>query len=273
MSGVLNPKLQHIKRRKVKEIFESIRNGDRGYEVCPNTPDLSLDVGDVITFQEIDHDGTLTGRAFTKKVLYKEPLSELQFMLRAEAGDEGIINHDYAILGLAEARYRTLRSIYEYALTFHLAVDVKEGELWEFVEGPHCSPPLTSPDLLELGVLNGLRLERWPPGRYSIILMVRITDAELNRPIKLDVIDLMVLTLVHDGTPERKYGGLMFEELDPLAILDGRTININGVSVDPMTPPEVDALLKDQEDLITQQYECYYNETFGTISGDTSDDD
>lgn len=272
MSGALNPKLQHIRRRKSKEVFEAIQNGDRSYEVCANTPDLTLDVGDVITFQEVDDEGKLTGRAFTKKVLRKEPISELKSVLEAEADGKPIADHDYAILSLAEIRYRSLKSIYEFALTLGLAVDICPDKPWEMIEGPFCSPPLASPDLIDLGTLNGLHLNRWPTGRYSIMLMARVTEAEKNTPIRLEVIDLMVLTIVRDTTPDQRYGGIVFEELDPLSIMDGQTININGIGLIPLSPLEIEEILNVESDRTTKQYDQTYDATFGSLVGDSNHD-
>jgi hypothetical protein len=259
MDIILNPKIQHIRRRKNKLLFESIQNGDRSYEICPNTPDFSLEAGDVITFQETEQDGELTGRAVTKKVLSSEPLTELKQVLQAEAEGQDLTQLDYSILGLVSVQYRSLRSIYEYAVTLHMAVDVKgSGEGWEVVEGPFYSPPLAAPDLMELGTTAGLHLERWPPGRYSIILMSRITE-------------LLVLTLIQAGETQRQYGRMLFEELDPVAILDGRTLNLNGVAITPLSPSEVDKFTALEVDNRQDQYESQYGEVTDSLLENADD--
>lgn len=240
--------IQHLKRRKSRAVFDQIRNGEKAFEVCADDADLSLDVGDVITFQETDEDGQVTGSQLSRKVIYKEAPADLQGLVSselAEAGTTGV-----SVLGLAVPEYRLLKSIFGIAVTANFAIDIEDPDegIWDFIEGPFYAPLLAAPDLYDTGYLEGLHFRKWPPGRYSVTLLVKVVEAEIGKPLKVDVIDLLVLTLIKDQTEDQRYGGYLFEELDPIAILDGQTISAAGYSVTPLTPSEVKELIKMYEE-------------------------
>jgi hypothetical protein len=150
-----------------------------------------------------------------------------------------------------------------------MAIDIKSATSgWEVIEGPFYSPPLAAPNLMELGTTAGLHLDRWPAGRYSIILMARITEAEPGKPILLEVIDLMVLTLVAASAEQKQYGNVMFEELDSVAVLDGHTFNLNGLEVTPLIPGELDLLFSKNSETADPQYSYDVSSTNEEVSDD-----
>jgi len=226
---------QHVKRHYNTEIFEAVQNGIRTFEVITASPDLTLNVGDVITLQETDQNGNLTGRELSKKITYRVDVQEPNipiFLTKEEASQ-----YKTAVLGFAAPEYGMLRSIYNTSYTVHCAVDVEvQGTEYKVSDGPYYSPILASPDFLEENVLDGIHINKWPVGRYSVTLMIKL-HTNNNKQTEINIVDGIVMTIVQGSNDTF---GIKFEELNTIALLDGKTISVTNDDITPMNPKEID---------------------------------
>lgn len=236
---------QHVFRKYHKRDFEAVVAGTRAFDVCLETDDLNLEVGDLITFQEVDQEGNLTGQEITKKVSQR-------FSTRTKDGSSGIPEGadktGLAILGFVPSEMQTLKSIYDYGYTIDLVIDKEhEGPDYFIFEGPHYSPIISCPDLVQGGILEHIKIEKWPVGRYSITLMVRLEmegeeeDAQETLP-QLYIADALILVASPD-MDNADQENFILEELDIIPLMDGHLINLEGKSVEALAPNQVEDII------------------------------
>jgi len=235
---------QHVFRKYNKKDFEAVVAGTRAFDVCLETDDLTLEVGDLITFQEVDREGKLTGQEITKKISQRVSTRRRDGSsgIPKEAEDAGL-----AILGFVPSEMQTLKSIYDYGYTVNLVIDKeKEGKEYFIVEGPHYAPIISCPDLIQGELLEHLKIEKWPVGRYSITLMVRLemedSDDLQDAVPQLYIADALILVAVED---EEEQSSFLLEELDIIPLRDGKLINLEGELIEPLAPSEVEDIIID----------------------------
>jgi len=236
--------VQHIFRKYSTSEFAAVEAGTKAFDVCLDSPDLNLEVGDLVTFQEMNEEGELTGRELTKKVSYK-------MSTRDKEGNSGVPSGadkaGLAVLGFVPPEAQTLRSIYHYGYTMDLVLDKDSDDSEYFVsDGPYYAPAIAAPDLQRGGILEHLHIDRWPAGRYSVTLMVRVEDDEEDGPVQMYVADALIMVVVKDNTEDKRYGGFLFEELDTRPLQDGKLINIDGKWVTPMPVADVTEIIDEQ---------------------------
>lgn len=229
--------VQHIFRKYTKGEYESVAAGTRAFDICLETDDVQMQVGDLITFQELDEEGNPTGNEITKKVSHRV----------TKKGPDSDVN--LVVLGFVPTEMQTLRSIYNYGYTMDVVIDKEEDEINYLIhDGPNYSPIISSPEFLDGGILENLNIEKWPKGRYSVTLMVRLDEEKIEegKPIPIYIADALILLVVADPTEDQIYQGYIFEELDTRALLDGNTISLEGENLEPMLPSEMDDIAVEQ---------------------------
>jgi len=263
-------KFQILKRSVKPQAYLDVKNGVKPFDVLLRIPGQELEVGDLITLQEVDPEGNLTGQEVTKKISSRMDIEELEvpeYVDREKALKNGV-----SVVGWVAPEQYTLKSVYDFGFTMHMALDrITEEEVTEdhanrkynFIEGPFYSPPLASPEFIQYGVLDGFNINKWPIGRYSIILMIHVSVPDGENPVEVDTIDALILTVAAPDNPE-KSSPLEFHELDVRALLDGKAITVDGDEVIPATPQEIESSIVDHIDEFSQ---------FMDVEGMESDDD
>ena len=246
---------QHVKRFFNADEYLEIKQGGRAFDITLDTPNQDLEIGDVITLQEVDDDGNETGNHIVKKISTKLSLSEVKlpdYVDRAKAIENGI-----SIIGWVPPEQFLLSSVYNYGFTVHLALDrIDKGEMedvgtegyYEIVEGPFFAPTLTSPDFSETSLLADLKVKRWPAGRYSITIMVYVDYGDLNngKAPSASIVDVLVLACVIQQGEQGKE--VAFAKLDPAALIRGVVLDEDsGDRVIPAHPSKIDEVHADRQ--------------------------
>ncbi len=261
----MKDKYQILKRQLKAEEYDEVKRGIKSFDVLLRVPGQQMDVGDLLTLQETDAEGELTGNEVTKKISSRLDVEELEVPDYVDLGKA--LKNGVSVIGWVAPEQYTLKSVYDFAFTMHLAIDrieeddiadEQEGTNYNIVEGPYYSPPLASPEFLQYGILDGFKIEKWPIGRYSIVLMVHVDVPEEEKPIEMDAVDAMVMTVqkaelenVDEGFPTVS---LQFHELDVRALTDGNTVSLENKKITPATPKEIEAVIEEQKEREQQMY-------------------
>ena len=232
---------QHIKRKCTKEEFESIEVGDRTNDM--RIANFDINVGDFITYVEVDEDSKPTGRETLKKITNVINTKDL-YPHVAE-----IEKYGFAILSFQPPEANTLRSV----LTDHFSmacVIKKIDEEWSIIGGPQYWPLLICPDLIESNILDNLKINLWPDGVYSVHIKIEpeLDESTKNLPVvQLSIEDTFVLVCTANYvTPENAAPNselnkeIICVDVDVAALLLGKAISVFGDPVTPAHPEEVE---------------------------------
>ena len=172
---VLGHSPQHVRRRCGTETFEASERGDKNFEIFVGN-DVLLENGDLITLEEWNvSEGKYTGRRTTKRVSYCINTND-SGIVSTPASENNGNNHGITIYGTVHPDYHSLKALLQNKYIFALIIETKEGseENFEILTGPFYVPPISTPPLYELGILDELKIEKWPVGVYDLNLLVAI---------------------------------------------------------------------------------------------------
>jgi len=246
----MQSKFQIIKRQLKTQEYIDVKNGTKTFDVILRLPGQQLDVGDLVTLQEVDENGSITGQEITKKISSRLDIEELDVPEYVDI--DKALKNGVSVVGWVAPEQYTLKSVYDFGFTMHLAIDRIEEEdvtdehadrKFNIVEGPFYSPPLASPEFIQYGVLDGFHINKWPIGRYSIVLMIHVGVPEGDKPVDIDTIDALILTVSKSKDVDSP--ALEFYDLDVRALLDGKAITTDGEKVTPATPQEIEAHIQE----------------------------
>lgn len=223
---------QHIKRRCTQEEFESIENGSRTNDM--RIANVEINVGDFITYIEVDEEGNPTGSETIKKITNIINTKELDPHV-AE-----IEKYGFSILSFTAPEANTLRAV--FADHFAMACVVKKQDTdWSIIGGPQHWPLLICPDLTSTDLLDNLKIPKWPDGIYSIHLKI---EPEMDESKDIPVVHLgiadtfvFVCTLNEDDEEEQD---LICVDVDVGALLLGNAISVYGNPIYPAHPEDVE---------------------------------
>jgi hypothetical protein len=225
VSKPMNEYPQHIKKRCSIETFQSIESGIKNFEVKLN--DMTLDEGDFVTFVEMADDEE-TGRSVTRRITHMQPLHP-----NSDFPEKDLNEHGLVVLGFEDAEKTALRTLLDNYFFMALVVD-KQDEEWEITDGPDYWPILLAPPLINSGILDELKIDKWPTGVYSIHLKIKPNIKGADEPIALDLIDSLILVLV-EGEEEAE-GAVVGFAVDPASLLIGQCIGVYGHNIEPAHP-------------------------------------
>jgi len=273
MTTSLETPPQQVRIGCTPEEFEAVRKGDKAFEIKITDPRAPVIQGDLIAVELINPDtGKPSGDRIIKKVTYVTHTKHVEGLASREAIDNGL-----TILSFAEPEVGSLTAVYSENYTMSIGIDrfnpipqtdedsFGDPRILEIIEGPAYTPALMCPDFMDAGVLDGINIDRWPPGRYSITLMLNIDiDEEKGPPFRIDIIDAIILVFVKHPTNPRDM------KLEPVAIeglishgrlvseLDGRPVqalDLDDVAerlMTPMTRDGLDAAGENSNGIITE---------------------
>lgn len=219
---------QNIHYQCNEKEFMDFSTGAKNFHVQDATGSVRLREGDWLTVEELNKEGETTGNRLM-----------LQVGSVAAVGEEG----KYEVLGFVPPEYKNLSAIYDDHVTVSLVIDrYKDPESGEnkkeVAEHPAYTPQLVCPDMVSLGLLNSLNADVWPPGRYSVTLLLSLSiDEEHPTKVSAQIEDAMVLTYVQRADDERS---IVFVDLDWTALMGGHAINM--ITNSKVTPCELDVL-------------------------------
>jgi hypothetical protein len=232
--------IQHIRRRIRQNTFESIEQGHRTFEVGAGNQEIA--VGDMITFEEKDEEGNLTGRRLTRKVSYVINTNEVPF-LKEQAEKNGLV-----VLGMVSPIYQTLGSVFANFFCIALGIEVHsttedDKKRIEIAEGPHYLPPFVCPAVdPEILVRGNLKAQNWPPGVYSAMLQGIEEDGLMS------IVDTLVITFVPDEEDDIPKSTII--KIEPL-MASGKAIDVHNRVVEPVTP---EMMHEHEESLFLAEY-------------------
>lgn len=219
---------QHLKKKCSVEEFNALEAGDKGFEI--RLANFEVNNGDLITYVEVDQNGKTTGRQTVRKVTYVEQTKDLEDSLIH--GEED--HYGWLVLSLNEPDIKTLRELFASNYAMAIIVEKKDGTDWELIGGPQFWPMLICPDLSDSGIINELRIDKWPRGLYSVHLRMTPEIKGPDEPIGLTISDSFIIVMIEDKGEE-----MIGIEIDTTALIIGKTISITGETVVPMDPESV----------------------------------
>lgn len=218
--------VQHIKRSCSRDVFNAHLSGERCLELKANS--LDIEVGDLITFMEVDENGAKTGRTFSRKVVQVELSTNLG------VSTEEITRYGVTALGLQAPEFNTLRLAFNRRFLFGVVVECSSGE-WKPLGHEQCWPLLIAPDLIGSGVLQQLKLEKWPTGIYTVHLMVSYQAVEDH--LEIDIDNALVLAFCNNPPGEDRIDGV---EVELNSLMIGKAIgSFDGALWTPTDPVQV----------------------------------
>ncbi len=234
-----------------QEEYAAVDEGVKTFELKLTDTRNPIVEGDIVTIEETEN-GEPTGRSSTKKVSYVAKSTDI-----LDASTEEVASRGLTVFGFVSPEHSTLRSVYSGNFTVSVGVD-KSGEVspedqhedrefsslnekeWSIVEGPAYTPSFACPQLLEDGgdLLDSVRVDKWPEGRYSVTLLVNIDLDKEEPPFQVEILDAIVLVLVDK---ENVPMGIQLAELEMSALLgDGECVSFDtGERVVPLGLDEV----------------------------------
>lgn len=242
---------QHVKKRTPTDEFEAIERLDRLFEVRLDSTDAPLEPGDFITFEEWDQQQRqYTGRRMSYRVSYAIHTKELAS--RYGWSEDDIAKRGMNLYGLVPPDYRRMRSVFAHAFVIALVVQKFDSDRqWELVEGPTFLPFLLCPTIDISSLISFSNIDRWPAGIYSVHWMIDLDNPEHVGIAEIKIVDMLVWTWTSylENEIEEERTQLFLQELDPQALRNGDTINIDGKKLIPAHPDEIGALYgADEED-------------------------
>jgi hypothetical protein len=218
--------VQHIKRSCSRDVFNAHLSGERCLELKANS--LDIEIGDLITFVEVDEQGDKTGRNFSRKVIQVELSSNLG------ASSEEIVRYGVAALGLQAPEFNTLRLAFNKRFLFGIVIECNDGE-WKPLGHEQCWPLLIAPDLAGSGVLQHLKLEKWPTGIYTIHLM--LIHQAVEDHLEIDIDNALVLAFCNNPPGDDRVDGV---EVELNSLMVGKAIgSFDGALWTPTDPAQV----------------------------------
>lgn len=250
--------------------FGPLVKGEKAFEVKVTDPRMPVHVNDLVTIEEVLSNGEVTGQRLVKKVSYVLNTKTAKNYAATEIAEQGL-----TLMSFVSPEHGTLASIYDTHFTMSTGIDrfgesdAEADELdprtWDISSGPHYTPAMACPPFMEAGVLEGLNIDKWPTGRYSVTLLLYVDfDKEDGPPYEINLVDALAMVFTEDPADPMDMKMVL---LDFGALLaDGRTIEMDsfkkvepldlyGVSEREMTPmskedaSQVDGLLT-EEDLL-----------------------
>lgn len=217
---------QHIKRHCNTAIFNAHLSGERGLEL--HLDNLNLEVGDLITFVEVDEQGTKTGRTFSRKVVQLEQSSKLK------VGTDEATRHGFVAIGLQAPEFNTLRLAFNNRFLLGAVLECAEG-VWKILNQAQCWPMLIAPDLTSSGLLQQLHLDQWPDGIYVLHLMVPYEYHHEEKRLELEIEDSLVMAFCESPPGSTDLEGV---EIELNALMVGKVVGtFDGL---PWTPARAD---------------------------------
>lgn len=223
---------QHIKRKCSKEEFEAIENGSRTNDM--RIANMEINVGDFITYIEVDEEGNPTGNETLKKITNITNTKDLNPHI-AE-----IEKYGFSVLSFSPPEANTLRTI--FVDHFAIACVVKKVEdNWTIIGGPQHWPLLICPDLSHTDLLENLKIPKWPDGVYSIHIKVEPElDESKDLPVvHLSIADTFVLVCTFNEKEDEEEI-VTCVDVDVGALLLGKAISVYGEPVYPAHPEDVE---------------------------------
>ena len=218
---------QHIKRLCTAEVFNAHLSGERSLEL--KLANLDIEIGDFITFVEVDATGTKTGRTFSRKVTQVERSSDLN------ASAEELQRYGVLGVGLQSPEFNTLRLAFHHRFLLGLVVECRDGD-WKPLGHEQCWPLLIAPNLVGSGVLQQLRLDKWPTGVYTIHLMLTYQHTEDQR-LEIDIDNALVLAFCRNPPGSENLDGV---EVELNALMLGKAVgSFDGALWTPEDPEQV----------------------------------
>lgn len=229
--------VQHLKHSCTPEEFRQYRTGVKTFDLKLNDGVFSLQEGDVLTFEERDPEtGELTGEKETKRVGIVLNTKSIE-----NISPEDLVQKGLSIFSLVAEDHYTLRAIYDHSFTVSLGldrtdeIDPQSGNNWIILGEPSYTPALGCPDFIKEGVLNGLNINKWPIGRYSVTLMLQIDFSKKDQAAEVSIVDVIILVIAESQGSSEEFE---FVEVHPEILMNGRVIDIR--TEREVTPLDID---------------------------------
>lgn len=235
----------HINKKTSPAIFDSVLQLERLFDFRLDE-DLDVQVGDFITFKEWDgKEEKFTGRSLTRRISYVLRTKEL------ELPKDALTKYGLLLLGLVPTEYRLLRSVLGQSYIVSTAITkVDTSPTYKITDGPSYLPAIVCPQFDIGSLLIYAKVDKWPPGLYSVQWMINVKYPEEDRSSEpeIEIADVMVWTW------KEAEDDLEIMELDVFALRDGNPKTEDGTSITPVHPDnlpqyegELDNTLEDNE--------------------------
>lgn len=246
---------QQLRITCTPEEYEPLMKGEKSFEVKVTDPRMPVNVNDLVTIEEVLPNGEPTGQRLVKKASYVLNTAATKGYDTAEVAKRGL-----TIIGFVPPEHGTLASIYDSYFTMSVGVDrfgeaegdVEEYEVrtWDISSGPHYAPAMACPPFVDAGTLEGLHIDKWPTGRYSITLLLYVDfDNKKGPPFEISLVDALAMVFAKDpdNSEDMRLVLLDFEAL----MADGRTIAVN--SFERVTPLNLDEVAEREMEPMLQE--------------------
>ena len=220
-----------------EEDFARFKNGEKTFEIKLTDPRTPVREGDLVTLEERNAQGALTGASITKKASCVVDTAKAKIY-----APEDVAKHGLSVIGFVNPDYATLPSIFDSHFVMSLGIDRRghyedeededlPEELvaykkapWVISAGPNYVPAHICPPFAKTGMLDSLNVERWPEGRYSLTMMIYVDfDDNKGPPYDIHTTDAFAMTYIADPNV---LNGVTVAMLDfDSLVVDGRTVD------------------------------------------------